>query len=300
MLPGRLKRSIRLIKSACLCFFVCASIAGLAAENLKTLLVRWSFPLGEQIFYEIKQEYRVERKQFDAQSQKWMTTPVHIELVSGHCMLTSLGDGNAHGMVILQVESITDGGVLKELQPLQTLPQLVAQFDMTSAGNFENYQGGSSKETYFILRLVLMTPEMALKESEGKIVPLSVIMKSSADQPALTGSISHELRGFETSQGKDFAKLGFTIDLLESAKEKSKYSSSWKGTGESNFDIGANQLGTASWKIAKKSEIAGHETPSKAALIELFNIDITRDLQKTAKPLFDSMDVVQKKMMTTE
>jgi hypothetical protein len=260
------------------------------ASDAKQIGFKWKFRETDNLYYKIRQQYRAQSKVRDLKAQKWLNAPEHSETIDGDCMLEPLGDGNAHGMLILKLLEVKEGGVVKEQSAEQMLPQVVAQFNMNPLGIFDDYKAGTSKETFLLLRLIFGLPEAPLRENEGKLEPLRLFTEGSSLTLRLHGRISHLLEGFQAVDGKPCAQISMTIDLSSPVNEKEAPSNvEWKGTGHLLFDFEAGFLRSASFEIAKKTEadIGKNRTPSST--IEYFSIEVGLDPGKTARETFEKL-----------
>jgi hypothetical protein len=258
------------IISCCSAFFpgvVCAS-------NLGSIKLEWQFKDDLQYVYRFDQNLDVQTEAFDDDKKTWKKSPIQKETTEGECVLTSLGDSNAHGVLFLRLLRITSNNLLKPIPSEQKETQKVAEFRITHNAVFDDYKG-KDKETYLLLRLIFGIPPESQKVNEQKIYPFSFYTKGESADSAMTGSISHEMKGIEKIEETPCIHIETEIDLLsKSDNPEIPGKIIWKGKGSSYFNMEKERLQNATWKIAKKTEAASGEAKTPFKIIEISNLTI--------------------------
>lgn len=266
---------IRVVLTIFVCLVMIAVPTG-EARDPDQIHLEWNFSGTEPIDYRIIQKLDSQIDTYSQTNQKWTKSPIHTETIDGLCTLTPLGDGNAGGRLLLKMVKIEEKGIELPLTPEQMIPQKISDFIVTATGGFESYEGGT-KETYLIVRLLFGFPQSSVYFKKIKIFPFRLYLNKEFDAADLAGTISHQLKGFETINGEKCARIDSEIDLYTTPDSNSiEGKIEWKGTGTLYFSRSNMRVEKESWKIAKKTETAVGDEKIPTRIVEVFNLDVNR------------------------
>ena len=252
---------------------MCLASASSAASP-KALELKWNFLISDPLVYSIDQEIKTQLDQLDTATGEWKKTPVSDERIDGHLYLNPTGDGKSRCDLILELKESRNKNRATPLPPEQFLPQLVARFILGNDGGIEDYAGGSVQETYLFLRLILGLPTKALREHEGRIVPLELYTQGQTTDLSLVGSVIHELDGFETVDGLLCARIKCQISLASRLDRQNREGSvNWKGDATVYWAIEPMRLQRSTWNVGKLVETTEHLTGIPTRIVSIFRIE---------------------------
>ncbi len=240
------------------------------------LLFRWNFLDAPHKSYSLQQKLEAQRHFFDFAHNKWIAAPSVIQHVSGNCLLTSQGDGNAIGQLTLRMDRMGENESESVEHTRPQTPLSNSDFIVTPTGVIQS-SGKMQDETWLIMNLLLNIPEKSLQVHET--IQQSFQDHAQRTQLPYQGTIAYEFKEIERVHGVVCAVLTGTLDIRNRLNsDPSTGTIEWKGTGTIHFMINEGYMSRSSWRVAKKTEYHSKTSAIPSRLYEIYQIELKQNL----------------------